>query len=361
MDITKVDRNFKIEHHIDEADVVLYDVRRRPFDIYGLYNPRRERVFKRLPDQIAKNVNEGVAGLYLQTAGGRVRFATDSPYVAIKVQMPYISHMPHMPMTGSSGFDLFLDDPITGSSRFVKGFGPDFKKTDGYEGKAEFGSRKMRYFTLNFPTYNAVSNLWIGLAADAVVDHGLKYKKTAPVVYYGSSITQGGCSARPGNAYQAIVSRSLNMDFINLGFSGSGRGEDTIVDYMAQMEMSVFVSDYDHNAPTVEHLKNTHYNLYERIRAAHPDIPYIMISRPDFSRTDLSDSEKRREVILESYHRAKAAGDKNLYFIDGESFFRGRYAQLCTVDGCHPTDMGFALMAEAVEHEIRLAFTQKYL
>ncbi len=360
MEIDKIDQNFKIEHHIDEDDVALYDVRNRPFELYGLYDPTHEKVFKRLPDEIAKNVNEGVASLYLHTAGGRVRFATDSPYVAIKVQMPTVARMPHMPLTGSSGFDLFLDDPLTETSRFIKGFGPDFTKTDGYEGKIHFGNRKMRYFTLNFPTYNAVDRLWIGLAAGATVDHGLKYKKTAPVVYYGSSITQGGCSARPGNAYQAIVSRRLNMDFINLGFSGSGRGEDTIVDYMAQMEMSVFVSDYDHNAPTVEHLKNTHYKLYEKIRAHHPDIPYIMMTRPDFLR-DVSDAEKRRAVVFESFQRAKEMGDRNLYFIDGESLFRGPYVHLCTVDGCHPTDMGFALMADAVEHEIRVAFTQKYL
>lgn len=361
MDICKVDKNFKIEHNIGESDVVLYDVRKRPFDIYGLYQPRREKVFKRLPDELAKNVSDGVAYLALKTAGGRVRFATDSPYVAIKVEMPYISHMPHMPMTGSSGFDLYLDDPVTGSSTFVKGFGPDFQKTNGYEGKVKFPSGKMRYFTLNFPTYNAVNKLWIGLAESAVVDHGLQYRKIAPVIYYGSSITQGGCSERPGNAYQAIVSRRLNMDFINLGFSGNGKGEDTIVDYMAQMDMSVFVSDYDHNAPNVEHLKNTHYRLYEKIRAAHPDIPYIMLSRPDFLCLLPFDSEKRREVVVESYHRALAAGDRNVYFIDGESLFRGPYVNSCTVDGCHPTDMGFALMADAVEHEIRFAFTQKYL
>ena len=360
MDITKIDRNFKIEHHIDENDVALYDVRCEPFDLYGLYNPCRETQFKRLPDEVAKSVNDGVANLYLHTAGGRVRFATDSPYVAIKVEMPSITHFPHMPLTGTSGFDLFLDEPLTGSSRFVKGFAPNNDAKDGYEGKIKFGNRKMRYFTLNFPTYNSVKNLWIGLSETAAVDHGLSYAQAAPIVYYGSSITQGGCSARPGSAYQAIVSRRLNMDFLNLGFSGSGKGEDTMVDYMTSLEMSVFVSDYDHNAPNVEHLRGTHYNLYEKIRAKHPEIPYVMLSRPDFLGA-VSDSERRREVIIESYHKAKAAGDKNVYLIDGESIFRGPYAQLCTVDGCHPTDIGFALMADAVEHEIRMAFTQKYL
>ncbi|MBE6589970.1 MAG: hypothetical protein E7643_07305 [Ruminococcaceae bacterium] len=360
MDISKIDRNFKIEHHIDEENVVLYDVRSEPFDLYGLYNPTEEADFKRMPDEIAKNVNEGVASLYLNTAGGRVRFATDSRYVAIKAEMPSLTHFSHMPFSGTSGFDLYLDDPVSDSTRYVKSYFADMRATEGFEGKVSFSDRKMRYFTLNFPTYNSVKNLWIGLEDDATVDHGLSYKPLAPVVYYGSSITQGGCSSRPGNAYQAIVSRRMNMDFLNLGFSGSGKGEDLILDYMAGLNMSVFVSDYDHNAPTVEHLKNTHCKLYEKIRAAHPDIPYIMLSKPDFLGNVFHNSE-RRDVIIDTFRYAKERGDKNVYWIDGESIFRGPYAQLCTVDGCHPTDIGFALMADAVEHEIRTAFTQRYL
>ncbi len=360
MEISKIDRNLKIEHSIDEKDVVLYDAKCEPFDVYGLYRPMEEPVFKRLPDEIGKNVNEGVASLYLNTAGGRVRFATDSPYVAIKVDMPNRVHFPHMPFSGTSGFDLFLDDPVTDSSRFIKTFIGDMDAKKPFEGKVSFGERKMRYFTLNFPTYNPVEGLYVGLSEGATVTGGLKYRDLPPVVYYGSSITQGGCSSRPGNAFQAIVSRRLNMDFINLGFSGSGKGEDLIVDYMAGMEMSVFVSDYDHNAPNKEHLEKTHFKLYQKIRARHPEIPYIMLSRPDFM-GNLSDSCARRDVIIDSYRKARALGDKNVYWIDGESLFRGPNAQLCTVDGCHPTDMGFALMADAVEHEIRLAFTQKYL
>lgn len=359
MDISKIDRNFKIEANIGEADAVFLDVREAPFDLYGLYSPSEPGAFRRLPDEIGKNVNEGVASLYLYTAGGRVRFCTDSRYVAIKAIMPSVNHMPHMPLSGSSGFDLFLEDPRFGSSVFVKNFTPAVGTKDGFEGKVDFGERKMRWFTLNFPTYNGVLGLWIGLQKDAQVGHGQKYLDVPPVVYYGSSITQGGCSARPGTAYQAIVSRRLNLDFINLGFSGSGKGEELIVDYMAGMEMSAFVSDYDHNAPNPEHLEATHRRVYERVRAAHPDIPYLILSKPDFGYSGF-DSVRRRNVIFDTYRYATEQGDKNVYFIDGESLFRGPNHELCTVDGCHPTDMGFSLMADAVEHELRMAFIAKY-
>lgn len=359
MDISKIDRNFKIETNVGEADTVFLNVRETPFDLYGLYDPVHQKDFKRMPDEVAKSVNDGVASLYLNTAGGRVRFCTDSRYVILEAMMPAINHMPHMPLSGSSGFDLFLEDPLLGGSVFVKGFLPAVGAKDGVEGKIDFGLRKMRYFTLNFPTYNPVKDLWIGLQEDARVDHGQKYLDVPPVVYYGSSITQGGCSMRPGNAYQAIVSRRLNLDFVNLGFSGSGRGEETMIDYLAGLDMSAFVSDYDHNAPNPEHLEATHRRLYERIRAAHPEIPYIMLSRPDFGYGGF-DSARRRKVITDTYHFAIANGDSNVYLIDGESLFRGHDHELCTVDGCHPTDVGFSLMADAVEHELRMAFIAKY-
>ena len=81
-----------------------------------------------------------------------------------------------------------------------------------------------------------------------------EYRIKKPVVYYGSSITQGGCASKPGSSYESILSRRFDCDYINLGFSGTAKGEDEIVDYIKGLEMSVFVMDYDHNAPTTEHL-----------------------------------------------------------------------------------------------------------
>ena len=68
-------------------------------------------------------------------------------------------------------------------------------------------------------------------------------------------------------------------------------------------------------------------------------------SRPDFDR-DPEDSAKRREVIQMTYERAKAAGDRHVYFIDGERLFGTENREACTVDGCHPNDLGFMRMAE---------------
>lgn len=350
----EVDRNMIVPNTLTEPDLRFYDIRRAPFQLYGLWQPQTEPVFKRLPDDIGTNTNSGVKTLYLQTAGGRVRFSTDSPYVAIKAVMPYVKHMDHMPLSGSSGFDLYLD--TAADSHYTHTFRIPTTAKDGYESIARFPDRKMRYFTINFPSYNAVDALYIGLQDGAAVGEGRPYRDMAPIYYYGSSITQGACASRPGLAYQNIISRRLDVDFVNLGFSGSGKAEPIICNWMAEQTMSIFVSDYDHNAPNVEHLKNTHYPLYAAIRAKHPDIPYIMLSRPDFDR-GYDESVARRSVIYDTYTRALAAGDKNVYFIDGQSIFRGPYEDSCTVDGAHPNDLGFMLMAEhigrAVERALR--------
>ena len=345
-----IDRNLHVETNIKKDDIVFLDVRDEPFEVYGLYNYKKEKKFKRIPDEIGKNVNEGVAQLYCNTAGGRVRFSTDSKYVAIKVFWEKMGESIKMPFTCACGFDMYVDCEDSHNSKFYKTFVPPYHSPEGYESVLEFVDRKKRYITINFPTYNDVTTLYIGLQNDSFVGEGKKYRIEKPVVFYGSSITQGGCASRPGNTYQAILSRRLDMNFINLGFSGSARGEDTIVDYMASLDMSAFVCDYDHNAKD-EVLVATHKKLYMKIREKHPDIPYIIASRADVdSWTGYDRAAWRRQVILDTYNYARENGDTNVYFIDGESIYgRGNYADCYTVDGVHPTDSGFVRMAEAYE------------
>ena len=349
-DIASVDQNLAVATAVNAPDLRLYDVRKPPFQLYGLYNPLTEPVFKRMPTEVAETVNEGVKNLHLHTAGGRVRFSTDSPYVVIKCVMPKVTHFAHMPMTGTSGFDLYIDSDDGRESIYRGTFVPPYQMTNGYESKLALGEeKKLRCVTINFPLYNAVDALYIGVAENATLKAGAPYRDLAPVVYYGSSITQGGCASRPGNAYEAMVSRALQVDHINLGFSGNGKAEDTMVAYLAGLKMSAFVCDYDHNAPNPEHLLATHRKMYDTIRAAQPDLPYIMLSRPDFYKSDgMKSSIERRSIIANTFRYAIAKGDKNVYFIDGEGLFRGIFEDSCTVDNTHPNDLGFSRMADAV-------------
>ncbi len=339
-------RTVIFETTLNEPDIVFYNTKRDPFKVYGLYNYRSERVCRRLPENVAIATGKAVEQLALETAGGRIRFSTDSPYIAIKAVMPYINRFAHMPMTGTTGFDLYED--TDGGSRFVRSFQPDIAANGGYEAVVRFDTKKKRFLTINFPSYNAVDELYIGIKSDAKVGFGKTYRSKLPVVYYGSSITQGACTSRPGLIYENIISRKYDLDYLNFGFSGSARAEAAIVEYMSSLDMMAFVSDYDHNAPSVEYLRDTHQRMYEAIRVANPKVPYIMLSRPDFSTHDEKISAARRDVVIDTYRYARANGDKRVFYIDGEGIFRGPEEDSCTVDGTHPNDLGMTKLAAAI-------------
>ena len=60
-------------------------IENKPFYRYG-FNDGKSGITARMPESIAKTVNEGVAGAYWFSAGCRVRFKTNSPRIGIKVK-----------------------------------------------------------------------------------------------------------------------------------------------------------------------------------------------------------------------------------------------------------------------------------
>ena len=127
---------------------------------------------------------------------------------------------------------------------------------------------------------------------------------------------------------------------------------------MSNLPMSVFVSDYDHNAPDEEYLEKTHHKMYEKIREKNPDVPYIMVTKPDFDSHPAIDA-KRREVIRRSYEKALENGDKNVYFIDGETLFGDEFRDSCLVDGIHPNDIGHMRMGVVISGVIEKALKSR--
>jgi len=120
-----------------------------------------------------------------------------------------------------------------------------------------------------------------------------------------------------------------------------------MADIICRRDFAAFIYDYDHNAPDAAHLEKTHERFFRRIRSAHPDMPVIIMTKPDFD-PDPEVNAARREIIRRTYTKAVAAGDKHVYFLDGEQFFGLLGRDMCTVDGCHPNDLGFFRMAEQV-------------
>jgi len=360
MKLSDLDKNFAAEE-LTRSDAVFYDVRKAPFAIYGLYNPQTEAEFCRMPDATAANVSVGVRALAKNTAGGRIRFKTDSPFVAIRADMPPLYPADNMPLLAQS-FGLYINR--SGESKYFSSFRYNIDKMMQGKGMTSIlylpplPDGEVQDITIYFPLYASVKNLWIGLQEGAKLLPGDKYRREKPVVFYGSSITQGGCASHPGNSYQGFLSRRFDFDYINLGFSGNAKGEDAMATYIAGLDMSVFVYDYDHNAPSLEHLRNTHEKLFRTVRAAHPTIPVIFMTAPNFDSSP-EGRALRRNLIFENYSRAFSEGDRNLYFVDGERMFGGDCRDACTVDSCHPNDLGFYRMADAVGAAMQIIYSHE--
>ena len=346
MDISKIDKNFKVETKIEREGLTFYDADEAPFKVCGVYRDGDHYV--RMPADVAKSVSEGVFGLHVHTAGGRVRFVTNSPYVAISVKVNHAYKMSHFTFAGSIGCDMY------NGTRYIGTIVPPTNVQTEYEGviNLPFCDNLPREYTINMPLYSGVDKIYVGIKEGSVLEAAPEYEITTPVVYYGSSVTQGGCASRPGNAYQNIISRELDSDFINLGFSGSARAEDEIANYIASLNMSAFVYDYEYNSTTFEHYQKTHERMFKIIREKNPDLPIIMVSRPKYY---LSPSERRffEEVLMVTYNNAVAEGDKNVYYIDGMTFFPEGMREAALVDNVHPTDVGFWCMARVIGEKLK--------
>ncbi len=353
MDIAEIDKNFEIKP-INEPDVEWFEIPQAPFSLQGVYYDEQEEYFRRMPQEIANEVNKGVFWGSRCSTGGRVRFMTNSPYVAVKFIENECAPMWNMTWIGSCGFSVYANDEFRGviSTRPLT--------TTPIDGKFAFAGVKylptlsLEEITVHMPLYNRVRKMYVGLKKGSVVQEPKPYAYEKPVVFYGSSITQGGCASHPGNDYESFLARWLHFDYINLGFSGSAKGEEAMRNYLATLDPSVFVLDYDYNAPTLEHLQETYYPLYETIRKARPNTPIIIISRPSFDH-DPSESAARRDYIKSVYKQAKKTGDKRIWFIDGEKMYGNHERSACTVDLCHPNDLGMYRMAKTIAPTLKKA------
>ncbi len=328
------------------------DMIEAPFAVSGFARLDQERRFCRLPVDALPDMSETVRTLAWRTSGGMGRFRTDSGTVAIRVELPAAGDMPHMPRTGNSGFDIYLGGGK--EKRYVNTARPPANERV-YEALLVDGSEKgMREWTLYFPLYNGVNRVLVGLDPDAEVQPPPPFTVEKPLLFYGSSITQGGCASRPGNAYTHILARWLDANLVNLGFSGGAKGEPGLARLIATMDMSVFIMDYDYNAPSAEHLEQTHEAFFRIVREARPELPVVIVSSPSVD-TDPSRWVERREIVRRTYENAVRRGDSKVWFVDGETLFGTTDRDACTVDGCHPNDLGFLRMARAIRASIEAA------
>ena len=344
----KLDPNMTLKK-ADADGIVWFDAKEKPFSLVGFEWMNQDNIYKRLPVHPDWEIRKTVDQLAYHTAGGQMKFSTDSKRILVKVELREKSGMYHMPATGQSGFDLYMEDE--GVQRYLKTtrFPHD---TIRYQVELfSVGQKQLRNFTLNFPLYNGVNSLQIGLEYKSTIQAPPSFSFPGKIVIYGTSITQGGCVSRPGMAYSNIISRKLDAQFVNLGFSGNGRGEPALARLINQIsDVSLIILDYEANAnETIVNTLNPFINI---LREKQPDTPLLIMSKTRY--TSAIEGSPGYELIMSNRNfqqnlvdEKKAAGDKNIYFLDGSTVLGNDYYE-CTVDGVHPSDLGSKRIADAL-------------
>lgn len=332
-----------------------YHYNEKPLQIFGIPFFEKNGKLERLPEKVRKAVPT-LDALGRRALGARLCFQTNSKQINVHLGCKEVDVDLGLSIyQGHSAFVFIGDRPTSyyAGHVFPKAYGETqasriFEKSD-----------KMEDITIWLPRNSIVTSLYIEVEDDATVLAPTPYRYEKPILYYGSSITATGCT-RVCNGYNALISRWLDVDFYNFGFCGSARAESEIAEYINSIEKSIFVYDYDHNAPTVEYLEQTHERFFKQIREHDPKLPIVMLSRPNFKMGTDENDEMRRDIIRKTYENAVAQGDNNVYFIDGETLFGDMDRELCTIDTIHPNDLGFYRMAERICPLIRTILEKLY-
>lgn len=319
-----------------------YSYRQSPIEVYGIPFFKETGRLERVPEDLRASI-PSLEFLGRRVPGGRFAFRTNSKTLTVKIVLETLS--PDVGMSIYTCQSAYVYRGSHTSPVYMGLVNPDnyerkvFSKTFTLSGEPED-------ILVYMPRNEIIADMTVSIDEDASLLPPTPYKHPLPVVFYGSSITEGGCCSKISNGYNAILSSFLDVDFFNMGFSGAAKGELPMADYLSTLPMSVFVCDYDHNSPSPEHLRETHEPFFRRFREHLPETPVVFLTRPDFKRDE--DAQKRREIVKATYDNAVASGDKNVYFIDGGAFFTEKELPLCSNDLVHPNDLGMYRMAEAV-------------
>jgi lysophospholipase L1-like esterase len=312
--------------------------------------------FDRLPARAQKIVRGPVWSLGHDSAGMCARFTTDATEISARwtLRKEQLA-MAHMPASGVSGLDLYIREK--GKWRWLGSGRPD-KFPVNEKTLARNLASKSRDYLLYLPLYNGIEELKIGVPQSAQFAPGPPWANAVkPVVFYGTSILQGGCASRPGMAYPAILGRRLDVPHINLGFSGNAWSEPEVAHFIAELDPSVYVLDPLPNM-TDKTVAERIEPFVKILREAHPRTPIILVENVPYPDGDFVQARhdrysKSNARLREAYERLVKAGDKRLLYIPARKLL-GNDGE-ATVDGTHATDLGFLRMAEAIEPTLRRA------
>lgn len=349
--IEDVDKYMKASNENNDSITYYNPKEDNNFKILGLAFFEKEHEYFRLPLKCKDKVSEAVYWLASQPSGGQIHFKTNAKKIVVKIKNKGDYTMCHMAKTGQQGVDLYYR--LKGQKGYTFYTCSKFNVPDNEFESTIFESddEDIKDIIINLPLYEGIEYILIGVNKNATI-YPNKYKNKGRVVVYGTSITQGGCASRPGMSYTNILSRKLNYEFINLGFSGSGLGENELAQIINKISnVKMLILDYDANGGTTGDMYNNLEPFIDTFRSKHKKTPIIVISKVPFSVDELNSEATAKRIRLFQFQRdvvrerCMVRKDKNIDFIDGNTLLGNKDIYECLVDGIHLTDLGFYRMA----------------
>jgi len=345
--ISELDKNLELKDPPKDTKLLWLPVTSPRLTVQGLHWFRGNKgSFCRFPLNSKKDLRPGVWELAQCPASGCIAFRSDTTLLRLRARNKDTTHMPHMPLSGSNGLSVYA-----GQGDRLRPWGvaiPDmvnpFFERETFNGV----ERKIRDYRIYLPLYHPLQSLELGFSRGARIIPPTPNRLDKPVVFYGTSVTQGGCANTAGSDFISSVGRLTNLHVINLGFSGNGCGDIAVAKLMARIDAAMHVLDYPCNV-SPDDLKKTLPPFFDILRRKWPKVPIMFMSPPCFWQTDfapsrLTDLEQKRDHMMAFYSARRAAGDLNVHFFDMFDMIHFA-ADAAYVDGVHPTDEGFQLMA----------------
>lgn len=319
-----------------------------------------ERVFSRLPKSLKDSLRSTLWERQECSAGMGIRFATDSRSVGVRYDLLWDTHMNHMADTGLKGTDLYI---FEGDSvwRHVNTNRPKIKNGTEKTCEANYVQNLapgMKEFMVYLPLYDGVTSMDIVVDSGAVITPGdpSLIDRNKKIVAYGTSIMQGGCASRTGMASSNIISRDLNCEVVNLGFSGEGKMDFPMARALASIpDVDCYLLDPVPNC-TEMMCDTLTYDFVNILRTLRPEVPIVMVEGPIYPYARYNSYfgdylPKKNAAYRRNYERLKAENPDNLYYVTSENL--DGVEDDGTVDGIHLTDLGFKYYAEKLSPILR--------
>ena len=318
-----------------------------------------EKNYLRFPLRYKGIVRDPVWMESLSSAGISIRFRSNATTMAVKWTLTANEKSWNQCSAGVDGVDLYAN---TGDGWQYVNTGLA-KDTNNNFVLIKHGEPIYREYLLNLPLYNNVTSLSIGVNESAAIGLPVKNLLTEkkPVVYYGSSIAQGGSASRPGLAYTNILARKLDRSFINMGFSGEGTFDESVGSAMSEIDAALYVIDCTPNSKK-EIIYERSVLLVKLLKEKKPSVPLLLVEgyyydNTFFEKEGKANVDAKRRELKRAYDILKKTGIKELYYKKGDGL--DGFDHEATVDGVHLDDIGMERFAANMLPVIQMILNRK--